>query len=88
MLKQPSFDEFCRWFPTLAEHFDCVPIASGDLVKFLRGPAATSGSAAAAKFCLAIWNYRRYKFNIADVGSWDSEHRAAFARWAQDPFWY
>lgn len=89
MRNQPSFDEFCRWFPTLAQHFDNVAeIIPDKLRAFLKSPAVTSGSGAAAEFCLAVWNSRRFKFDVREVGHWDSAHRAAFARWATDPFWY
>lgn len=89
MHNQPSFDEFCRWFPSLAQHFDDVAeITANKLRAFLESSAVTSGSDAATRFVLAVWNCNRFKFSIAAVGSWDSAHRAAFARWATDPFWY
>lgn len=88
-MPNPSFNTLCRWFPTLDRHFGAGPaITSADLVRFLESGAPTSGSRAAAQFCLSIWNHYDYPFNIADVASWDKPHREAFAKWAADPFWY
>lgn len=89
MKTNPSFNTFCRWFPTLDRHFGAGPaITAVDLVQYLKSAAPTGGSRAAAQFCLAVWNSRDYSFGVIDVGCWDREHCAAFARWAVDPFWY
>jgi len=86
MLDQiPPFAEFCSWFPSLKRHDLQTP---ADLRQHLKSPACTSGSGAAARFCLAVYSAGRGSFRLEDVTSWDANHRAAFERWARNPFFY
>lgn len=52
----------------------------------------SSGERHAARFILSVWNPRvRWaigRFDLHDaLGTWDLEHRAAFARWTAAPWW-
>jgi len=81
----PSFGELCSWFPTLRDHNLSTP---AELHRHLKSPACTSGSRAAALFCLSVYDAASGKFQLKDILCWDAEHRAAFERWARDPFFY
>jgi hypothetical protein len=86
----PEFKEFLAWFPCFAERE--IETAT-EVIEFALSPAVTSGSMAAARFVLAVWNPRSNhegigKFELSDVGSWDGSYRKPFARWAKNPFWY
>lgn len=86
----PEFKEFLTWFPCFAERgIETVD----EVIEFALSPAATSGSMAAARFVLAVWNPRADhegigQFSLADVSSWDNRYHEAFVRWAAAPFWY
>lgn len=81
--KTPSFAELCSWFPTLRGL--STPT---QLRRYLKSPACTSGGASAARFCLSVYNAGEGTFKLRDFLSWDANHRAAFERWARDPFFY
>lgn len=58
--------------------------------------AQTSGSYHAVAFILSVWaglnadhwKRRGYVFDFVKAwGYWDNAHRAAFLRWAQNPWW-
>jgi len=67
--------------------------------RYQRGPARTGGSYHAAAFVLSVWSggnrdsdgkqwFRGYDFDaVKAMGSWDYEHREAFLRWCQNPWW-
>jgi hypothetical protein len=82
-----DFAEFVSWFPSL-RGLTCPK----DVIAHATSAAATSGSLAAARFVLAVWNPHAEhgfgKFTLMDVASWDGPHLAAFQQWAENPFWY
>jgi len=58
----------------------------------MKGPAPTSGSLAAAKFLLGVWNGGRgtefEPFDLFQAWSvWDDSHRQAALQWLELPFW-
>ena len=82
-------------FPELRKHLD-ADVLPEDLARWLRGPAVTSGSLWAGRFCLLVWSgdvksaafWRAGPFDVVTAMSvWDWEHRAAFLAWCQAPWW-
>lgn len=48
----------------------------------------SSGERKAAQFVLAVWNHYDYKFDAMDaLSTWDTDHRKAFLKWANNPWW-
>lgn len=84
-------------FPSLRR--DCPGLTPWDAVKWARwwrtSGARTSGSHHAVCFVLSVWSggNKEWKrkgldFDCARAfGSWDQEHRAAFLKWAERPWW-
>lgn len=87
-------------FPSMRGVPGTDPFEVGALVRWLNGPAPTSGSRHAAMFLLHVWNaetdWREFglkvkagygRFNLGRaVASWDYEHRAACLEWLEAPF--
>lgn len=80
-----------RSFPSLDRKlpadFEWDPLG---FVAILRG--ASHGERCAAQFVLSVWNptarFSVGKFDLQDaIGTWDREHRAAFAAWCREPWW-
>lgn len=86
--------DFAETFPSLVGKPGVRPWQATELAHWcISSPAVTSGSLAAAKFVLAVWNpgakHKRMKnFMLGDVGVWDAAHVRAFAAWAAQPWWY
>lgn len=63
---------------------------AGELAAFLSEPALTSGSSAAARFCLDVWSGSAatgHRFNVVDEwGLLDDSHREPMLAWLKDPF--
>ena len=81
----------CRQFPTLRYAQGADPFLPHLLDEWVRSGAATSASRHAVRFVLQVWNSKeRWKagpFNVVDAFAvWDDLHRAAFLRWATDPW--
>jgi hypothetical protein len=61
------------------------------LIEWLSSPAPTSGSAAAARFLLGVWNGGdglKKRFDLFEAwSSWDDAHRKAALQWLELPFW-
>lgn len=74
-----------------------IGVEPWDVDKFLayaRGPSPGSGARALCRFLLGVWNrttdwseHGLSNFTLNDVASWDREHSAAFAAWAEEPWW-
>lgn len=52
----------------------------------------SSGEKHAVRFVLSVWNpttkWKVGRFDLHDaMGTWDPEHRTAFAAWAREPWW-
>jgi hypothetical protein len=89
-------------FPTMRGVPGTAPWNVDLLIKWMNGPAPTSGSWNAAMFLLGVWNPKtnwkecglklrkgvqgRFDFFRA-IGCWDAEHEAAFMEWVKYPFW-
>lgn len=66
------------------------PIALDNYMK--KSGAGTSGSLAAARFILSVWNttekWKIGKFTLGDVAKFDDAHARAFALWAANPYFF
>lgn len=86
--------DLVRSFPSLKTcdwHAVTEPPTDFDIILYLKHTTknASSGQMAAAAFCLNVWDSTEHKFDLAKaMVVWDSAHRAAFVRWASDPFWF
>ena len=88
-----------RWerVVTLAETFPTLKVRPHQTVAELATIASNENEGRhvreAARFVLLVWdgsigqNWRGLAFNLRDAwGSWDPTHRAAWQRWAADPW--
>ena len=82
----------------LAEEFPCLEGKPGvrpwqaDRLDGWAAENATGAEQAAARFVLRVWNSRipwlSGRFDLLEaLGHWDEADRAAYARWAADPWW-
>jgi hypothetical protein len=54
--------------------------------------AVSHGERVTARFLLSVWDqhtdWEAGRFDVMDaLGVWDLKHRAAFLKWASDPWW-
>lgn len=82
----------CAAFPSLQGKPGVTPWNAEDLDRWTQTPAPTTGSLAAARFVLSVWNpsteWKAGPFDLhGALQSWDQPHREAFLRWASDPWW-
>lgn len=79
----------CNTFPTLRQKV--ASWSKWDPMRLKREMKGWSNAERdAAWFVLAVYNWIEFgkKFNVMDaLGRWDQEHRRAFLRWAQNPWW-
>lgn len=80
-------------FPTLKDAPGVAPFEPRALDRWASSsPAVTSGSLAAARFVLSVFNpstaFECGRFDLHEALSvWDADHRAAFLAWATAPWW-
>lgn len=79
-------------FPTLARADGVRPFDAEVLDAWAAGPVPGSGPLHAARFLLALWNnharWRAGRFDAVEaLCAWDRDHREAFLRWAERPWW-
>lgn len=92
-----------KLFPSMRGVPGTDPWDVESLIKWMNGPATTSGSWNAAIFLLGVWNphtdwkkecglkVRKGGIGRFDLfralGCWDAQHEAAFLEWVKYPFW-
>lgn len=82
-----------RSFPTLAHQAEGLdPWHADRFERWACGPVPSSGARFAAQFILSVWRphaeWRCGPFLIVPaMGTWDADHRAAFAAWAAADPW-
>lgn len=76
-------------FPTIK----LDPNQEFDIDAFMKPlPFLSKGEALARRFVANVWNPKaartKWNFDLFEaMGCWDSEHRAAFTAWANEPRW-
>lgn len=91
-------DELRSRMTELARNFPCLERAPGvdpfkpDVLNRWAWGVASHGERATAKFLLAVWDpeteWCAGRFDVFEaLRVWDVKHRAAFLRWAADPWW-
>lgn len=86
------FRALCRSFPTLQSAPGIEPWDAEALDQWADGPACAPACRHAAAFVLAVWSpwkwWRVGPFQVVKaIQEWDEQHRAAFAAWAEAPWW-
>ena len=91
-------DERRERMTELAESFPCLRGARGvdpfepkELNRWATGPAS-HGERVTASFILAIWDssteWEAGRFDLMEaLNVWPHDHRAAFLKWASEPWW-
>src|SRR4051812_22080942 len=94
----PESAALSRKMTTLVRGFPCLRRAVGvsswealELDRWAAGPVST-GERITAQFLLAVWDpsneWTCGRFDVMEaLRVWDLKHRAAFLRWASDPWW-
>ena len=91
-MQKEKMERLAQSFPTLMMAPGTVPFNADKLAKWARGPEPGHGARCAARFVLTVWNpgvrWRCGRFDLMEaLSSWDDEHRGAFLRWVQKPWW-
>lgn len=84
--------DLCRSFPVLQSAPGIEPWDPDLLDQWADRPSSTDEARYAATFVLALWGPWRWwrvgPFHvIRAMKVWDEQHRAAFAAWAEAPWW-
>jgi hypothetical protein len=94
----PKMTALCNTFPSLRNKPGTDPWDPVKLAHYMgTSGAGTSGSLAAARFVLAVFNTtaewkelandeRPGRFTLRDLQSFDGDHMAAFSAWARAPW--
>jgi len=83
-----------RSFPSLQNAPHCMPWDPAKFASWARNSESlTSGSVHAARFVLAVWKgsseeWKGLHFDaVKAMAAWDWQHKEAFLRWCQNPWW-
>ena len=91
MTDASQIEQLASSFPTLPVAQGVKPWNSEKLASWASAQSHGSAALYAAEFVLGIWNseiVESCRFDIvAAMRVWDEEHRDAFLRWADDPWW-
>lgn len=84
--------ELALTFPTLRDAPGVKPFDTGLLDAWAAAGGRGSGSQHATRFLLAVWNsegeWTSGTFDaVKAMSSWDTNHRAAFVAWCNNPWW-
>lgn len=87
-----QIQKLARSFHSLREAPGLTPWNTGKFDRWAAGPAPGHGALCGARFVLSVWNsavaWKCGRFNIHEAMlCWDSDHRAAFLLWANEPWW-
>ncbi len=83
--------DLARGFPSTRGAPGIDPWHPGELNRWATGPAS-HGERHAARFLLSVWDpsieWEAGRFDVMEaLRVWDMPHRAAFLRWAAEPWW-
>ena len=91
MAAESQIEQLALSFPALCVAQGVRPWNPEEFATWASGQLRGSAALYAAEFVLGVWKNKMGEFSrfdvVAAMRAWDDEHRNAFLRWSDDPWW-